>query len=225
MATRARWLRRGRGMGTIALAAALIGLGLCGPTAGAGLIGCSTLVCGPPSVSAPTVVVNSPQSATFTATINPHNVDTQYQFRHVPAGTPSDPVDGTSTLATVPASGSPVTVSLTVTDLIPGTTYDVTIIANNGYGADGSTGYVPVKSAATQFATGLMPAVPVTLRVNRTQLPLGAVPAVSAQIGSGGDPSTGVQLQAAYPPSSKFATIAQGTVSNRGAIQWSQGPA
>lgn len=95
----------------------------------------------PPSVATGPSQVLSPNSATVTGVINPHGATTTYYFQYGTAGATGITYTGQSISASVAASGTPQTVSATLSPLPAGTWIHYRLVAVHGrsapqYGAD-----------------------------------------------------------------------------------------
>jgi hypothetical protein len=208
--SRTRWLTAG------AVCAALVLLTLLVRPAGAGAdsITCSLGGCGPPTVSAPTVVISAPtpatdaapDSATFQATIDPHGSETAYGFQYSSDGDPADPSSGgVQPRQTLPGSDQSQSVSWTATGLSPNTHYEVELVASGGQDEA-----MTVVGGPVSFMTPLEPATPVSLKLRYTSIAVGSDPVISAEIGAEYSPATGIDVQAAATAAGPFTTVAAG---------------
>jgi hypothetical protein len=153
--------------------------------AGTLIVGLLTFAAGPAGAitAKPTVVTLAPTSvttttATFQGTINPNGGGDTWSFEYGPATTP--PSYGQMTAQTpFPAGTTTFGVTVAVTNLLPGTTYDVQLVASNGLGTGdgGNLTFVTAGSAPggpTVVTTAATAVTGTTATVNGTVNPNGS---------------------------------------------------
>jgi hypothetical protein len=180
------------------------------------VLGCATA----PAASAPSVSFTGVQAATFSATVNPGEVSTEYGFSYEPtAETSSVVAEPTQTLA---ASNSTDPVSWSVSGLIPGESYAVSISAENANGTS--------RGGPTNISVPLAPATPIRLTLTHgDQVGSDSDPGLVGHV-AGADPATGVLLQMASKLTGPFKTVSAGLLNQPGPptpgtnISWSIGP-
>lgn len=168
--------------------------------------------CGPPSESAPTVNVSSYQSAAFSGSVNPNGDDTKYQFFYL--GAYHDEYlgqSGHSPQAGLPASYVPSQVSWSANGLIPNTSYQVQLEAQNNYGQ--------TASEWTSFRTPLAPPLTIALRAAHRFMRTMGDAGLSAHLG-GAQAGAAAEWQISFWPFTTYRALTSTILPGSGQISY-----